>query len=65
MSEEVKALKDMAEKGRILYRSSQIDIKEAKAMVMPYLNAVNKRAKELATKFGMRARKVSFYSFVR
>ena len=65
MSEEVKALKDKAEKGRILYRSSQIDIKEAKAMVMPYLNAVNKRAKELAKKYNQRPRSVNFYSFVR
>ena len=65
MSEEVKVLKDKAEKGRILYRSSQIDIKEAKAMVMPYLNAVNKRAKELAKKYNQRPRSVNFYSFVR
>ena len=65
MSEEVKMLKDKAEKGRILYRTSAVDIDEAKEMIMPYINAVNKRAKELAVKFGMKPKKVNFYSFVR
>lgn len=65
MSEEVKILRDQADKGRMLYRASQIEIGEAKEMVMPYLNAVNERSKELAGKFGMKPKKVSFYAFVR
>ena len=65
MSEEVKILRERADKGRMLYRSNQIKIDEAKEMVMQYLNAVNKRAKELAVKFGMKPKKVNFYSFVR
>lgn len=65
MKAEVKELRDTAEKGKMLYRASQISIEEAKQMVMPYLNAVNKRAKELAKKYNQRPRSVNFYSFVR
>lgn len=65
MSEEVKVLKCRAEEGRMLYRSGSIDMEKVKAMIMPYLNAVNDKAKELAKKYHMRPRKVNFYSFVR
>lgn len=65
MTDEVKRLRMKAEEGRALYRAGEIEIKEAKEMVMPYLNAVNRRAKELAVKFGMKPKKVNFYSFVR
>lgn len=65
MSEEVKVLKDRAEEGRMLYRSGSIDMKKAKTIIMPYLNVVNDKAKELAKKYHMRPRKVNFYSFVR
>lgn len=65
MSEEVKKLKSTAEEGRSLYRCNAINIKEAKQMIMPYLNAVNEKAKELAKKYNMKPKKVNFYSYVR
>lgn len=65
MTDETKILKEQAEKGRMLYRSNAIDIKEAKTMVMPYIVAVNKKAVEIAKKYNMRPRKVNFYSYVR
>lgn len=65
MLEQTKILKDKAEKGRALYRSGNIDIKSAKELVMPYLNAVNAKAKELAKKYNMRPKTVDFRSFVR
>lgn len=65
MTDEVKMMQQQAEEGRSLYRMGEIQVDEAKEMVMPYLNAVNKRAKELAVKFGMKPKKVNFYSFVR
>lgn len=65
MTDEVKRLRMKAEEGRALYRAGEIEIKEAKEMVMPYLNAVNRRAKELAKKYNQRPRSVNFYAFVR
>lgn len=65
MKEETKVLKEKAEQGRQLYRSNLIDQSEAKKMITPYLDAVNKKAVEIAKKYGMKPRKVQFRSFVR
>lgn len=65
MLEQTKILKDKAEKGRQLYRSGLIKQSEAKKMVAPYLDAVNKKSVELAKKFGLKPRKVQFRSYVR
>lgn len=65
MKEETKVLKEKAEQGRQLYRSGMIEQSEAKKMVAPYLDAVNKKSVELAKKFGMKPRKVQFRSYVR
>lgn len=65
MKAEVLAFKQRAEQGRYLYRIGEISQKEAKALVMPYLNAVNSKAKEIAKKYNMRPKKVDFRSFVR
>ena len=65
MKEETKALKEAAERGRQLYRLSLIEQSEAKKMVTPYLDAVNKKSVELAKKYGLKPRKVQFRSYVR
>lgn len=65
MLEQTKILKDKAEKGRTLYRSGNIDIKSAKELVMPYLNAVNAKAKELAKKYNQCPHTVTFRAYVR
>lgn len=61
----VSNLKDKAEKGRMMYRASTISQEDAKAMVMPYIEAVNAKAKQLAKKYNQRARLTSFRAFVR
>lgn len=58
-------LKTRAEKGRMMYRASTISQEDAKKMVMPYIEAVNAKAKELAKKYNQRARITSFRAFVR
>lgn len=65
MKEETKALKEEAERGRQLYRSSIIDQSQAKKMINPYLEAVNEKSVEIAKKYGMKPKKVQFRSFVR
>lgn len=65
MSVEMQALKDKAEKGRVLYNTGHIERKEAEAMIMPYINAVNARSKELARKYNQRPRLTNFKAFIR
>lgn len=58
-------LKDAAEKGKMLYCSGRMAQEDAKLLVMPYLNAINARAVEIAAKYNQRPRTVSFRAFVR
>ena len=50
MTNETKQLRDQAEKGRMLYRSGNATMEEAKELVMPYINHFNNRSKELTSK---------------
>ena len=50
MTEEVLKLKLNAEYYRNLYRLGKCSREEAKDEILPYLNVVNKKAKELAKK---------------
>lgn len=65
MKAEVVAFKQRAEQGRYLYQIGEISQKEAKYLVMPYIYAVNAKAKEIAKKYNMRPKTVAFRSFVR
>lgn len=65
MKLEVKELKQTAEEGRMLYRTGQVEIKEAKQMIMPYLKAVNEYSAKIAKEYGMKPRKVNFYAYCR
>lgn len=65
MTEETKRLRDQAEKGRMLYRSGNATMEEAKELVMPYINLFNKRSKEIAKKYNQRPKFISFNSFCR
>jgi hypothetical protein len=66
MSNEIELLKMRAEEGRILYIRNEITRKEAQEQIMPYINAVNAKAEELARKYQMKkVRKVTFSSFAR
>lgn len=62
---EINALKDRAEKARMLYRSGEIDIDEVKKMAGDYINAVNKRSKELAKKYHVRAKIFNLKAWLR
>ena len=65
MNKEIKELKETAENARMLYRKGKFNIVVAKALINPYLDAVNAKAKELAKKYNKKPRKVSFYAYVR
>lgn len=65
MTNETKQLRDQAEKGRMLYRSGNATMEEAKELVMPYINHFNNRSKELAKKFNQLPKLISFKSFCR
>lgn len=65
MNKELKELKETAENARMLYRKGKFNIVVAKALINPYLDVVNAKAKELAKKYNQKSRKVSFYAYVR
>ena len=65
MNEEVRVLKNEAEKVRVLLRSGVIDLTEAKVKVKPYIDLVNKKSKEIAKKYNQRPRMVTASSFLR
>lgn len=65
MTEDIKELKESAEIARTFYRQGKFNIVVAKALINPYLDAVNAKSKELAKKYNQRPKKVSFYSYVR
>lgn len=65
MNDEVRILKNEAEKARVLLRSGIIDLTEAKVKVKPYIDLVNKKSKEIAKKYNQRPRLVNVSAFLR
>lgn len=65
MNEETQKLKLIAENARYLYTIGSITREEAKRDIMPYINAINTKAKELAKKYNQKAKLVSFNSYCR
>lgn len=65
MTEETKALKEQAFEAKKNFMIGMLNRDEAKKLIDPYLAAVNKRSKELAKKFNMRPKLVSFTGFMR
>ena len=65
MTEEVLKLKLNAEYYRNLYTLGKCSREEAKDEILPYLNVVNKKAKELAKKYNQRYSPINFSYFVR
>lgn len=65
MEEEIALLKQKAEEGRILYKQNKIIREEAKQHIIPYINEVNNKSKEIAKKYGQKPRLVNFNSFIR
>ena len=64
MNEYSKELKQQAEIARAQYRANYITREEAREQIMPYLDAVNKRSKELAKKYNQKPKLVTFASYV-
>lgn len=65
MKQDIKDLKEVAEIAKKMYQFGRIERNIAKAMIMPYLNAVNKKSIELAKKYNQKPKKVSFCAYVR
>lgn len=65
MNSAIKELMEDAEYWRQLYRCGGCTRDDAKLHIMPYINAVNNKSKELALKYNQRAKLVTFSAYVR
>lgn len=65
MNEDVTKLMQEAEYWRSLYRCDACGRDEAKTHIMPYIDAINKKSKEISKKYNQKPRFVSFASYVR
>lgn len=65
MNIEYQILKEEAEDYKILYNCGKCSREEAKEHIIPYLNIVNKKSKELSKKYNQRYKKIDFESFIR
>ena len=65
MKEETLKLKQKAEEYRFLYQTNQITREIAKDNIIPYINAINKKAKEIAKKYNQKPKEVTFITFIR
>ena len=62
---DIEELRKEAFLAKDLLRHNVISYDEAKVRITPWLNAFNAVAKEKAKKYGVKAYKVSFASFIR
>lgn len=60
--EEIKA---RAFEARDSYRAGFITRNEAKEMIMPYIKLCNEKSKQIAKKYNMKPRYISFFGFIR
>lgn len=58
-------IKSAAFEARVLYKIGAISRAEAALKIQPYIDAFNAKATEVAKKYNMRAKKISFAGFVR
>lgn len=65
MDDYVAVLMQEAEYWRSLYRCGACSRDEAKAHIMPYIDAINKKSKEISIKYNQTTRLVSFASYIR
>ena len=65
MNERMQLLKLKAEQYRDLYRLGKITREEAKNSIMPYLDEVNSKGREIAKKYNRKYRNITFSTFVR
>lgn len=60
-----KLLKEKAELARAAYRINLIDREEAIKDITPFVEAYNKKSKEIAKKYNQRPKTISVISFLR
>lgn len=65
MNDEVKALKDRADKARILYKRNLITRDEAIAEIKPYIEVFNEKSKAIAKKYNQRPKLLNVASYLR
>lgn len=58
-------LQNQAGRYRYLYRMGKITREEAKEKIMPYLDFVNNKSKELCKKYNQKHKQINFSSYVR
>lgn len=58
-------IKTAAFEARALYKIGAISRAEAALQIKPYIDAFNAKAVEVAKKYNLRAKKISFAGFVR
>ena len=65
MNKETFELLQQAKQAAFEYNIGAISREECRKLVMPYINLYNKKAVEIAKKYGMRPKKINFCSFIR
>lgn len=65
MDQNTKSLIQTAQKARTLYHLKQISREEAKLEIMPYVDAFNKKSKEIAKRFNQSPKLTTFSNFIR
>lgn len=65
MKPEIKKIRDIAIAARSALRIGAISMDEAKRQAKPYIDAANKRAKEMAREFKITFRPISMTGFLR
>ena len=61
----LETLKANSFEAKDLYRIGAISRSEAKERILPYIEVFNAKSKEIAKKYGMRGKTISFAGFVR
>lgn len=65
MTTETQTLYQEALKARALYNTGAISRKKAESIIKPYVLAFNLKSKEIAKKYSVRAKLISFAAFIR
>lgn len=65
MNKEILLLKTEAEKYRYMYNIGLVNREEAKKHIMPYLEKVNAKQKELSKKYNQKIKTITFSSYCR
>lgn len=62
---EIQKEKHLAEEYKAMYHQGFVTREIAKEQIMPYIDAFNEKSKEIAKKYGMKAKTISFAKFIR